>query len=287
LQSAPQVERGFALDRVYQERGFPPDVNVNYTFVGLLPTNTTRPPNIAMPDNYLQWSDYPNGEHQWPIRETAKIFFIFHYALENTTARWIYRAFDDIMVNWRLLGDYLRALESKYDPRRDVVIRGDCIVNGPAYSQGGSGMLLSRRAVEEFAPMGNYTIWEVGRTCDHDDKKFGALMYHLGINAGAHASSAFVGYNFRDEWRFSEGNWTGLPLCPNVTTLSQDGCKKFVAPLSQIVFFHMSPFSLTSVRKAQMIWRAPQWVRFFRPWGYIPELCRYVGPPFDGKFTLI
>jgi hypothetical protein len=62
LAASPDVELRFAHGRIYQSRGFPPDVNIEYTFVGLVLTNMTRPPSIAMPDD----------EHQWLIRENAK-----------------------------------------------------------------------------------------------------------------------------------------------------------------------------------------------------------------------
>jgi hypothetical protein len=198
LHAAPAPPRGFELYEYYKSITFPREFDVQFYFVGLLQHNTTDPPNIAMPDDYLRWQSYPirHGVN-WPIRETAKYFLIFNYALEKTTARWIFRTFDDIYINCDLLLNYLRTLERRFDPLVDAVARGDCILNPHPYLAGGPGTLLSRAAVRRLAPLGDYMVWTLQD--ELDDMRFGKAMKHAGIDVANSTSSAFIGFQYSDK----------------------------------------------------------------------------------------
>jgi hypothetical protein len=235
-----------------------------------------------MPDDYLQWQISPLQDgHRWPAREVAKYYFIFNYAFQNTSSRWIYRGFDDALIKFDILLDYIRELERRYDPLEDVVVRGDCIVNGPIYPSGGPGSIFSRAAVQKLASYGNFSIWEIPYGVD--DQKFALVLLEAGIDPGGTASSAFFEYfDEIDNWT----NSTVKEICPLVESLGNLGCHKFVAPLNQIVFFHGGKYPFEQrFERVKKIWSAQSWVYFHSDGGYQVRLCRYFGPKlFQGKF---
>jgi hypothetical protein len=281
IQSGPYSPVAFEQDSRFRQIRFSAGFHFRYCFVGLLPENVTgnatSPPNIEMPPDYLGWTVYAkNMEHKWMVRETAKHYFIFNYVLGNTNARWIFRSFDDIVINWPLVESFIRVLEEKYDPLTDVVLRGDCVVNGPTYFQGGSGVLLSRAAVEKVASMGSLAIWNVTKWHE-DDYRFGVVLAALRIDIGRAATPEFVGYPWSDTERelVLGRNFSQLPACPDVAELQIAGCKRFVAPVREIVFYHHSWLSIAEQRAiATELWSAPDWVHFYRPKGVEPILCQ-------------
>jgi hypothetical protein len=135
----------------------------------------------------------------------------------------------------------MNELSQKFDPLHEVIVRGDCIINGPVYPQGGSGVVLSRQAVEQLAPFGNYSIWGFWEGCP--DMRLGRLMNKIFHGTAWYTSTAFLGSSLdgSDFSRIYRGNFSGLPHCPDPTTFSQIGCRRFLAPLQQVVFFHIGP----------------------------------------------
>lgn len=72
------------------------------------------------------------------------------FYLEQTSLPWILRTTEDCFVNVALLEKFINELNSKYDPFRDIVIKGEVvrIGEGRMYLHGGSGWIFSRRAAE-------------------------------------------------------------------------------------------------------------------------------------------
>jgi hypothetical protein len=194
-----------------------------------------------MPDNYLNWSTHPNKEAIMTIRCTAVFFWVFRYTIEQTAARWIFIGDDDILINFNLLPAFMREQESKYDPLQDVVIRGDCIMNGLVYPAGGSGIVLSRRAVEQLAQFGNYSVW--GGSEDTRDKRVGRVMSEIFSGISWSTSTAFLGSRLDDQFGqyLRNGNFSTLPDCPDPETFLQNECQRFLASTRQIVFSHIGP----------------------------------------------
>jgi hypothetical protein len=288
LQASPFAGRAFEFNYYYQRMKLPAHLTFNYTFVALFPENMTNPPNLAPPENYLNWKSYKQDNHMWPIRDTATMFWIFQYALVATDARWIYRGYDDILINFGLLVRLMRELDERYDPLTEVVIRGDCIVTSQVYLQGGAGWVFSRRALEMIVPKANYSVW--GFWEEFDDVRMGHLFQDLGIEVGLCASSAFLGTRLEDVdvLAAQTGNWTGLPACPDPNVLEQFQCAKFVAPTSQLVFYHVGKggdgiteaFELRRL-SAEHLWFAPPEISFWHDNGYQAHLCYRKNPPPD------
>jgi hypothetical protein len=293
LQAEPFSGRGFRLYDYYQSLTFPPALDLHYYFVGLLPRNTSLPPNIAMPENYLRWRAYPlpADGHEWPVRETAKRFFVLNYALEHTTARWIWCGCDDIYINFDLLLPYIQTLERYWDPLQDVVVRGDCIPNGPLYHRGGPGSIYSRAAVRRLAPFGNWSIWALFE--GDDDKRIGLAMEQADIDVPETASSAFIGFDWTDDRLrgLRTANYSDLQVndpCPKVALIERSGCRKFVAPLNQVVFYHVRYANFSQrLTMAKSVWNAPPWLFFHHDAGWESALCRYTGEKlYEGYFPL-
>jgi hypothetical protein len=211
---------------------------------------------------------------------TAAMFWTFQYIVEHTIARWIFMSDDDILINFDLLPAFMSALDRKYDPIHDVVVRGDCIMNGPVYPQGGSGVILSRRAVEQLAPLANYSIWGFWEGCP--DQRLGHVMNKVFSGTSWYTSTAFLGQpleglNFESA---RSGIFTKLPSCPDPAKFSHEGCQRFLAPVRQIVFYHVG----TSFHNeagwlkerfaiAHNLWKAPPQVSFWPSGSYMKTLC--------------
>jgi hypothetical protein len=259
-------------------------VKFNYVFSGLLEKNTTDPPNIAMPDNYLNWKSCPEQFRKWMGRFTAQYFWSFKYILFNTSARWIWCGDDDILINFELLPRYARRLARLYDPLRDFVVRGECIKYGVVYPQGGSGIVFSRRAIEMMEPFANFSIW--GFWEKYPDRRVGVVIGKVHRDVGSCASSAFLG-SFLPRGNFSmlkTGNFSGLEPCPP----SQHGreCRVGSAPVNQVVFFHIGTvfengpgFLKERLEYAKNLWSAPSDVWYWAPSPEAKALCR--GPSQD------
>jgi hypothetical protein len=282
LQSGLNLSRAWELSAYYQEMTLPPNVVFNYSFVGLLDQNTTNPRNLAMPENYINWTNHPFVRGLGTIRHATSFAWIFTYVVKCTTARWIWRGDDDILINFELLPQYARLLDHMYDPLRDVVVKGDCIKNGPIYPQGGAGVLMSRRAVELLEPWGNYFIW--GFFEDVPDKRFGVILEKIMSDVGMITSSAFLGCRLSesDFSKLRRQNFSDLAPCPDVPTgQGGRGCRPIAAPTHQIVFFHVGSvfengpgFLRDRLGFARILWTASSDIAFHVTGGYQKGLCR-------------
>jgi hypothetical protein len=281
--------RALQFSRSVANARLPPGLSFRYTFVGLLDENTTCPPNLAIPPDYLDWPKYYDARDRglmWPIRIAAGLFYALDYALRETNARWIVRMFTDTVINFDLLVPFMQALDRKFNPLRQAVLRGDCIVCGFPFLQGGAGVIFSRYALEVLVPYAHYGIWDFWE--EQDDRRLGHVMWDIGMRAAPMGSSAFTGISIIEEdWRRIEsGNWSGMPVCPSEAAQAKDGCPRFVAPVSQIVFQHASPLmkwesSLAKVvERLKNLWAQPD-VALWRVRGMDSVLCHMDGPPMQ------
>jgi hypothetical protein len=281
-QSELNSKRTWELNAYYQTMTLPPNVVFNYAFLGLLNENTTRPPNLAMPENYLNWTGHFYVEGLYTVRSSAYFAWCLTYILRCTTARWIWRGDDDSLINFELLPHYARQLNSMYDPLRDVVVKGDCIVNGPVYPQGGAGVVLSRRAVELLEVWGDYSVW--GFFHDEPDKRQGVILEKILPEIGTLSSTAFLGCSFSEHeiWMLQQQNFSDLEPCPDVQPWQPGrGCREMTAPTRQIVFFHIGKvfhngpgYLMERWQIANNLWTAPPDVAFRSTGRTNKGLCR-------------
>jgi hypothetical protein len=221
----------------------------------------------------------------WRVDFLVKYFFIFDYAAHETDFRWIVRAFDDMVPNLELLYPLMVELDKQYNPLKEVVVRGNCIVNGPVYLQGGAGTILSRAAFEMLAGHMEETLdhyQEIQRD-NYDDIIFGWLLERLDIPLVTTQSTAFLGYEFEGSGKYAmrTGNFSVLPECPE--RLDQEGCRRYVAPVRNIVFHHGGTPGKRNLHfnehleQFKNLWSAPLDVQYYigqHSFGWIPHMCR-------------
>jgi hypothetical protein len=280
FQSSPGSSRALKLHSFWQNHTLPSGLPFTYKFVDLFPTDRKDPPNLALPDNLFSWKSHPNREKaQWTFRHMSGLIWTFDYVLRETTAKWIFRSDDDILINFEMLLPFMIEMENKYDPLTQIIIRGDCIRHGRMYPQGGAGVLLSRRAIEVLLPLGNFSIW--GFWEDSPDKRLGRLMEELDLQNDDCSSSVFLGESLSEEdlERVMNGQFKGLKECPKVRCV-QRGCYERIGLTSQLVFYHVGNIWASErnefekrIQIAEKLWRGPKELAVFHDGGYGRELC--------------
>jgi hypothetical protein len=217
------------------------------------------------------------------------MFYSFQYALSDPSVRWVYRGYDDILINFHLLLPYMVELSRKYDPLNEFIVRGDCVVNGPVYAQGGAGMVLSRRAVEVLSRKARHAIWDING--DFDDQRLGYVFENLKWNAGECSSSAFLGFSFeKAEWqRVEKGDFDRLEECERPKEW-ENGCRRFLLSARQIVFFHAGmDWKMTQIdfktrtTMARNLWKAPPDVAVRRYKNFSVSLCHWSNATRENK----
>jgi hypothetical protein len=168
----------------------------------------------------------------------GKFFFSLRFFLENTTARWFYRATDDTIINFAKLGRFLSGVEMEHDPLTELVFLGNCVSNGRlSFPQGGSGYLISRRGAEILAPL---TRTFVSAMWVPEDIAFEPFLQSLNVTMPSVTSPFFCGHTFGREnlLRIQRGQWWRFPKCPPQQGRSARFCQPFLSPIREIVFFH-------------------------------------------------
>jgi hypothetical protein len=161
------------------------------------------------------------------------------YALQRTSARWIYRGCDDTVINFINFWAFIRHIERTFDPLHEKVILGNCLQSPLlAYLQGGSGMLLSRYAAQLIAPLATETVRNMTLL---DDLELGRVLPRLGIEISTATSTAFCGHSFKNQLLVLRwGRLSSFPRCPRLTEIP-GSCQPFLARLRDIVFYHEYP----------------------------------------------
>jgi hypothetical protein len=166
----------------------------------------------------------------------TKDCFAFNYHAEESDADWMIRATDDMVINFDLFPEYIRDLQMRYDPKKDVVVRGDCIhFNEWIYPQGGSGALFSRAASTLLAR--DHALM-IGRWIESEDISLGVYMQAKGVNVSLMADAHFLGLGWKNLDHFDEVVSGTRERCPVPEPERTDCQRVFVSPLMDTVFYH-------------------------------------------------
>jgi hypothetical protein len=161
------------------------------------------------------------------------------YFYFNTTAMWYILMTDNAFLFLENLKEMLADLSRQWQPEEESVILGNCMSQGgrPPFLQGGTGWLMSRKAVGDFLKIA--PVW-FQETSTSEDVHFTAAMRQINLSVKEATSPYFLGqYLYKDDYDLMEGfNFSKLYECPKVNRILCTACKPFVAPFRKIVFFH-------------------------------------------------
>jgi hypothetical protein len=248
-------------------------------FVDYSSENTTDIPNLAVTEQYRGLAGLARHRIGFQPDLLAKYFFLFNFVVYETNARWIYRGADDSLMNLSLLRIYLRKLDGLFDPARDLVVRGNCVFRWHPFPQGGSGVLISRKAVMALAPLGRESI---AGMMDWEDSQFGWMLERIGLTVpNQTASRAFLGVGFGGyELDIIRSRASSkLRVCPRIVRSDPPKCPVIVAPVREVIFYHSSagvPFR-ERLSTMQNMARAPKEIYWYQPYAEVPILCRAEG----------
>jgi hypothetical protein len=234
-----------ALRDYIEASRIPESVAFDYWFVNWTAENDTQKRALYPPDEYRSLQNGDPGK-RWSFTcpnlmscdLIAKMFFSLRFFLENSSSLWFYRGTDDVAFNFPLLEFFLRDLHSKYVPERDFAFIANCIhSNTGTFPQGGSGFVLSRAAVRRIEPLARDFMRQLHSR--PEDLAFGDFLASIGGSMAAMTSPFMMGHFAGSylEQAIAE-NFTKIEECPAAVEDVSDGCRRFLAPVRDVVIFH-------------------------------------------------
>jgi hypothetical protein len=225
------------LERYITESFIDPRLDFEYYFVNYTHENVPELHSLYPPDEYRRMMKRAKTWHHPSKDVAAKFFFAIAYFLENSMARWMFRGTDDTVINFDRLPSYLDKLEERFNPETDFVFRGNCVTYKVRYPQGGSGYLLSRQAARALRPHGWYFFRKMRI---EEDMTFGRFLLYFGMEMYNVTDEAFSGHYFGNEsiGIVDSRRYEELELCPDPEAFAKVGCRPYVAPVREIVFYH-------------------------------------------------
>ena len=102
------------------------------------------------------------------------------YFIEQTNYEWFLSSCDDLYINLEGFNQMLADLEQKYNPRKDIVLKGQIVERlNKSYLQGGTGYLFSRAAAIKFLPFATEWLNHIYR---EDDYHSWEIIKDLGLS---------------------------------------------------------------------------------------------------------
>jgi hypothetical protein len=206
----------------------------------------------------------------------AKLFFAIDFFFENTSARWLWRGTDDVIINFALLGGLVESLDARHRAAAEFVVIGNCQVDmfaagHPRLLQGGSGFMMSRFAAAKVRAQAQH-IMRTGYS--YEDHSLGRLLTAMGAG-GEIASDGFLGSTMSsaDKDMFLRGNFERMAACK--ATRPADACGQFLSPVRRVVFFHQMRMNVGDklFALAQSVFAAPADIMWYMLHG-LPFFCR-------------
>ena len=165
-------------------------------------------------------------------RKDVEILEYFYY---NTTSEWLVRLTDDAFVNINNLENLMIEISNLGNPLIEPILQAHCIDYKvrPVF-QGGSGILMSRKAVQLF--LSNAEEWLRG-LYHFEDWHFADFIFKLGISFDKISSDRFLGHSFSQQDLFDllHGYKFHFPKCINSRP---NFCLHKPRKISDLVFLH-------------------------------------------------
>ena len=211
-----------------------------------------------------------------PMKEIAKVAKLkvgFDYFLQNTNLPWLkYQDGDTYLIfdNYQLM---MKDYTDKYPyPKvfNEPIIKGCCTSDRfEYYFQGGTGLLMSRKAVEKFVEKWDKFFYSFN---NFEDRSVTKLIASSGISLADLSSTYFLGDivkpSFVDFIR--NGNFTNLQRCPSQHPPTQCANEYYV--LNKVASVHKVDDYDPSIEKLIKSGKLPDNVRFYHN-SWNPSLC--------------
>jgi hypothetical protein len=253
-----------------------PSLHFEYYFVNYTRENVSALHSLYPPDKYREMMKLTLRKEHRSADLLAKFFFSIGFFLENSTSRWFFRGIDDTVVNFGRLPVYLSQLEHRFDPEKDFVFKAQCVPCYPYFPQGGSGYLLSRAAARIMWPYGEYFMRTMVKP---EDIAFGKFVGYFGQKMFDTTDEAFSGHYFGDEnvAIVEKGLYGSLPRCPDPGGFKKVGCRPYVAPVRDIVFYHeWHGGGFLAFNRSRSIFSADPIFGWWTPWNSpLPKMCHF------------
>jgi hypothetical protein len=268
--------RAFDLLTYLTQSNIPHSVKFDFWLINFTTYNDTEQHFLYPPDFYRRTMllNPRRKRFRRDLDLSAKFFFSLRFFLENTSSSWFYRATDDTIVNFDNLGPFMRYLERKWNPLNDSVVVGNCIdLKRHGYLQGGVGILFSRVAASRIVGYHQQFMSQLNRP---EDVYFTRILNATGVTLYEATSEFFIGHDIYTDHRQMFWNntlETLLPRCPGIGQIWGRNCRKFVAPVADLVFWHQEGGNRTldqTIMFAKWVFRQPRsinwWINRGRPW---------------------
>lgn len=259
--------------------------SVPYYFINYTTTNTSN--SLTPPESYKKLLDalvassvLSNDELDDKEQENAvinldllvKFLFAMRFFLYETNAAWLWRGTDDTVVDANNFKKMRLEIQHFHNT---TVFLGHCIDSTAvgSFLQGGSGILMSRKAVkrmEEFIPM------KMGKSLIPDDLVIADVMKSLDVSWASASSPYFSGHEIQD---LEE---SGMKVCPHLPDLNNNvmmpynHCKQTLPSARDIVFYHeqlhVDNDHLTILEHWNIVRQMPPEIRTYMEQGSI-HLC--------------
>jgi hypothetical protein len=206
---------------------------------------TSIPTVISQKNLKFNASDRSWGWNQKPM--VAKRIRSAEYFYFNTTAPWYILMTDNAFLFLENLREMLADLTRRWRAVEHSVVLGNCMsTSGQTFLQGGTGWLMSRKAVGNFLQISEKWFES---TSTAEDVHFALAVKEMNVSIQEAASPYFLGQylHIKDFDIMEFFNFERLRKCPNPVQILCRACKPFVAPFRKIVFFHH--LSSTRIRR--------------------------------------
>lgn len=120
-----------------------------------------------------------------------------HEFYENTTHNWYLRTSYDALIHIPNLYKLINYLDSKYDPRKDIIMKGH---NCHTFVHGGSGWLMSRACVKKYLELENYCMEKYKKDFPADDVNINYFLKKANISFNDVHTPTFVGWPVKKEY---------------------------------------------------------------------------------------
>jgi hypothetical protein len=261
-----------------KESRIPQNIDFEYWFINYTRRNVTELRSVYPPDEYRAAMKF-NPRFKRFRRDldlSSKFFFSLRFFELNSTARWLYRATDDTIINFPNLLPFMRFLERQYNPLTETAIIGNCMdIKRFSYLQGGSGILFSRYAALKLVNARDEFLSKLNRPEDVFLVKY---LEEAGGSLYGSTSEYFIGHDILAEHRLLIWNKSLnlLPGCPDPGTIWRRECRTFVSPLKDIVFWHQEGYNKTlapTIGFSRMVLSQPRHIMWWLNRGR-PTLCQ-------------